>query len=93
MPTKLKVSLQQVRGETKSAGMLDEAAIAATKVFNPLEELAKTGAFKSESAVHNAMVGVCPKCSAPMTQAKIANGDDVFWCATCCVTSPKPNNV
>lgn len=87
-PTKL-----SVRGAAKSIAMLDEAAFASSEVFNPLKEMERGGAFVAESAVHNTMIGVCPKCSSPMTQAKIANGDDVFWCTTCCVTSPKPDNV
>ena len=95
MPQKisLNVSVSPVKGRTESISMLDEAAFASDNVFNPLAELERTGAFRAEAAVHNTMVGVCPKCSSIMTQAKIANGDNVFWCATCCVTSPMPDNV
>ena len=59
------------------------------KVFNPLTELASSGGlFKSESAVQNMLVGVCPKCGKSMGTSTISSGDAVYWCGTCCVASP-----
>lgn len=64
---------------------------ARSNVFNPLKALSATTPFKAEAAVQNMIAGVCPKCGRSMTGARIANGDDVFWCGTCCVASPRPD--
>lgn len=57
-------------------------------VFNPLSSLSSSPGFKAEAAVQNMLVGICPKCKKPMGAGKVANGDTVHWCPTCCVASP-----
>ncbi len=60
--------------------------------FDPLEALASTPAFKSQSALYNEKVGVCPKCGQPMSKAFIAHpADEVFYCDGCRVSSPLPD--
>lgn len=65
------------------------------RIFNPLTALiAYSGdSLVSESASHNTIIGVCPKCGSPMEKAKIYRGDEVYWCGNCCVALPLPNNI
>lgn len=68
-------------------------------IFNPLKQApaaANTGpaaTMKSESAIYNERVGVCPKCNKPMGQAVIENGDTVFYCEADRVSAPMPNAI
>jgi len=83
MPAKITVTLDPA-GMSSGGGR---------PIFNPLTALSSTAEFKSESAVQNMIAGVCPKCNQAMTTAKISNGDEVYWCANCCVASLMPSSV
>ena len=54
-----------------------------TGVYNPLD-------FVSNSATRNEVSGKCPKCSKQMVTARISDPDDeLHYCPTCRVSSPK----
>lgn len=57
-------------------------------IFNPLNEVPVQQ--ESTSSMINDVIGVCPKCKNAFSSGVIANGDQVFYCATCRVSQPMP---
>ena len=63
-------------------------------IFNPLDATSLSSSDQeSTSSLINEDVGVCPKCKTPMSSAEIANGDTVFHCAGCRVSTPRPDSI
>ncbi len=62
-------------------------------IFNPLFS-SESGDLNlsSESRVINDKAGICPKCQSKMTTASISSGDEVYFCDSCCVAAPLPDN-
>lgn len=63
--------------------------------FNSVSEStlqAQAGAEMAvSSALSNENPNQCPKCGTSMTFAKIATGDQVYYCEACRVTNPIPS--
>lgn len=60
-------------------------------IFNPLTELLENPQLQAQASIQNLEVGVCSKCNKGMGNATIANGDTVFYCDTCRVSTPQPD--
>ena len=60
--------------------------------FNPLNAVTDVSADKelesNSKAMKNDTQGVCPKCSTSMKTVSLKQ-EDVFYCTSCRVTSPK----
>lgn len=74
------------------------------EIFNPLKELMRehesisssadgAAPMTSTSSVQNMRVGYCPKCKEEMGRAIIANDDTVFYCGSCRVSTPLPDEL
>jgi len=68
-------------------------------IFNPLQAEpeqvvvanADQPAMEATAAIYNENVGECPKCKTSMATGTIGNGDTVFFCTTCRVSTPQKN--
>jgi hypothetical protein len=67
-------------------------------VFNPLDQVdtkqashASAEQAESTSAFYIKDAGICPKCKQPMGMSRIANQDQVHYCAQDRVTLPLPD--
>lgn len=76
-----------------------EVTSAKSEIFNPLAlpSMAVTASDGQQDvqvslSLTNTKIGVCPKCTKPMTQAIASNDDTVFYCLADRVAMPMPNN-
>ena len=69
-------------------------------IYNPLTDVNDTQvavanadqpAMEATAAIYNEQVGQCPKCKTGMTNGVIGNGDTVFFCPSCRVSTPPQN--
>ncbi len=69
-------------------------------IYNPLTDVvqpqvavanADQPPMEATAAIYNEKVGQCPKCQTSMTSGTIGNGDTVFFCPTCRVSTPQQN--
>jgi hypothetical protein len=63
-------------------------------IFNPLDGTSiSSSGMQSTSSLINTEIGVCPKCSKPMGESRIANADTVYYCDSCRVSTPMLDKV